>query len=437
MCWTHGRSRVLLCALQGRHAFAEWRRLGGFQQPGPFAPVWLPRHGLVKRLGQAGLAPLQERWETLNGRRAHPAPWAVSATVAPVAPEIFARDETRLDALGRSLKPLGGLSTHDAACGAGKRGGLFALPRQRCSRRAWRKDVHAQWRVDMLDFLQGRSAPSLLLFALGSFSVPFFETGTDRNLWWGSRDRENTSSCLAHVFSRHREKLDALICLGTGKKQARHLMRMVRLGDGVGVRVSLTTSGDPPMLALGDVAHLQARRGEREMAFRLLKEELGLSHGWSSTQELILVQLWVVRIRAHLGGALRERIAQAQDGDPCDVSVPVSGDGLPRRCRPSSLPLEQLMQAGHHLGLLRANPRLERDVPQGALSWSQPAPPDVLRPRPGRALPRPRRRASPPATRVGGYQVQRQRRQASTQAQAIRAAQAKTSQVDQLPMAVT
>src|SRR5581483_6590747 len=97
VCWTHGRSRVLLCALQGRHAFAEWRRLGGFQQPGPFAPVWLPRHGLVKRLGQAGLAPLQERWETLNGRRAHPAPWAVSATVAPVAPETFARDETRLD----------------------------------------------------------------------------------------------------------------------------------------------------------------------------------------------------------------------------------------------------------------------------------------------------------------------------------------------------
>jgi len=36
-------------------------------------------------------------------------------------------DETRLDAVGRYLKPLRGLSAHDSACFAGKLVGLFDL----------------------------------------------------------------------------------------------------------------------------------------------------------------------------------------------------------------------------------------------------------------------------------------------------------------------
>jgi hypothetical protein len=39
---------------------ADWRRLLGLQPVGPFAAVWLTRNGLVKRLLQAGLVPLQE-----------------------------------------------------------------------------------------------------------------------------------------------------------------------------------------------------------------------------------------------------------------------------------------------------------------------------------------------------------------------------------------
>jgi hypothetical protein len=56
------------------------------------------------------------------------------------------------------------------------------------------------------------------------------------------------------------------------------------------------------------------------------------------------------------------------------------------------------------------------------------APPDLPSQRPGRALAAPRARAPKPTTRVCGYQVQRQRRQVSKQAKAIRAAQAKAAQ---------
>lgn len=65
----------------------------------------------------------------------------------------------------------------------------------------------------------------------------------------------------------------------------------------------LTNVCDPQVLSLTEVAQVSARRWDIEMAFRLLKEYLGMSHWWSSKQELILVQIWVVLLLAHLGYA--------------------------------------------------------------------------------------------------------------------------------------
>lgn len=245
---------MLLCALPGMHSFADWRCLLGLQVVGPFAPVWLTRNGLVKRLLQAGLAPLQDLWEMINRRLAHTGPWAISAGLAAFASDIFSLDETHLDTIGRYLKPLRGLNTNDAACFAGKLVGLFDLRRQRWSQPGWCKDVHENCRVDMLDFLQGLLTGSFLLFDLGYFSFRFFDTLTQRKVRWMSHYRENTSYSIAHVFSRHCEKLDVLIWLGTGQKQARHPMRLVRLGNGIGVRMYLTNVCDPQMLSLGEVA---------------------------------------------------------------------------------------------------------------------------------------------------------------------------------------
>ena len=155
------------------HSFADWRRLLGLQPVGPFVPVWLTRTGLVKRLLQAGLIPLQELWEVINARLAHIGSQAVPATLAAFATDILCLDETRLDAVGRYLKPLRGLSAHDSACFAGKLVGLLDLRAQRWLRLEWREAVHENCRVDMLDFLRGLSVGSLLLFDLGYFSGLF------------------------------------------------------------------------------------------------------------------------------------------------------------------------------------------------------------------------------------------------------------------------
>lgn len=128
---------------------------------GSFAPVWLTRNGLVKRLLQAGLVPLQEIWEAVNAPLARTCSQAVSTTLASFASSIPGLDETRLDAVGRYLKPLRSLNAHDPACCAGKLVGLFDLRAQRWARLEWREDVHENCRVDMLDFLQGRSVGSL------------------------------------------------------------------------------------------------------------------------------------------------------------------------------------------------------------------------------------------------------------------------------------
>jgi len=153
-----------------------------------------------------------------------------------------------------------------------------------------------------------------------------------------------------------------------------------------------------------------------------------MSHWWSSKQELILVQIWVVLILSHFVYALRERIAMAANCEPCEVSVPLLVELLPKLCSNSDLQLERLVQESRQLGLVRANPRLAFIIPQVELSCYQSAAPDLPRQRPGRAEASPRRRAPKPASRKSGYPVQRQRRQASKQTRAIRAAQAKAVQ---------
>ncbi len=66
-------------------------------------------------------------WEVVNARLALTGSRAAPAPLAAFAPDILCLDETRLDAVGRYLKPLRGLSAHDPACTAFKLVGLFDL----------------------------------------------------------------------------------------------------------------------------------------------------------------------------------------------------------------------------------------------------------------------------------------------------------------------
>ena len=199
----------------------------------------------------------------------------------------------------------------------------------------------------------------------------------------------------------------------------------------------LTNVCDPQLLSLGEVAQLYARRWDIEMAFRLLKDYLGMSHWWSSKQELILVQIWVVLYLSHIVYALRERIAMAANCEPCEVSVPLLVEVLPKLCSNSDLQLERLVQEGRQLGLLRASPRLALIIPQVELSCYQSAPPELPRQRPGRPPAAPRGRAPKPTSRKIGLSCAATEASSVQRDQGDQAAQAKASKAAQPPTGVT
>src|SRR5215471_13550569 len=128
-----------------------------------------------------------------------------------------------------------------------------------------------------------------------------------------------------------------------------------------------------------------------------------MSHWWSSKQELILVQIWVVLLLAQLVYApLVNALPGPQPVIPKIVSLPLLVDRLPRLSSSSACQLEQLVQSGRKSGLLRTSPRLILNVPRVELSCYQPAPPDLPRQRPGRAPAAPRKREPKPDKRVCG-----------------------------------
>jgi hypothetical protein len=206
--------------------------------------------------------------------------------------------------------------------------GLFDLRAPQWLRIQFRDDVLANCKVGVLLLLDGVAPGSLILADLGYFSFPWFDYLTNQGYWWISRLRERTSLRVAHVFSQHGETLDALIWLGAHRAdRPAHLVRLVQFRHGAHLHRYLTNVTDPRMLSLLDIARLYARRWDSELAFKLLKRELGLHLWWAATPVLVLQQLVAALILAHVLHALQLEIA-AQAQRKC----------AQRTCSPPSVP---------------------------------------------------------------------------------------------------
>lgn len=375
--WPQLWGSLLLCTLGGMDSFADWRRFLGTESVGSFPPVWLSSNALVKRLLQAGLSPLEDLWALRSGRMAGE---LAPSTLAPFASRLLCLDETKLDRLARHLKPLRDLPSKDSALFAGKLLGLFDLRAQRWLWLEWREKMAENSLVDLMAFLEALTKGTLVLFDLGYFAFWLFDTLTDRGIWWISRYRENTSYQIVHTFYRHQEVLDALVWLGTRTQHTGHLVRLVRFGDGVKIRMYLTNVTDPCLLSLAEIPQWYARRWDIELAFRLLKDYLDMRHFWSSKPELVKVQIWVVLLLSQSVMALREQLARAAGCDLFDISVPLLIEHLPA-CSTKPAPLlETLLAQGHQLGIVRPATRLSLclEVPQLSLEQYLPTPPNLV-----------------------------------------------------------
>lgn len=358
LSWSHLWFQLIFGVLTGMDNYQDLRRKVAGEPLGPFACITITDDGIIKRLRQAGLAPLQELLAHLSQRLGHLLASQCPCPLAPFASEIMALDETTWDAVQRHLPALRALPTGDVGLMGGKMAGRFNLRTQLWDLVQFRDNPVGNCKLDCCSLVQGLPLNTLLLFDLGYFSFAFFDYLTQMHFWFISRLREDVQYQIAHTFYRQDGTLDALVWLGaTGRNSSRSasLVRLIRFWDGKQMCSYLTNQTDPQKLSLPDIARLYARRWDIELAFLTLKEHLGLHHWWSGIDVLRKQQALIVLIVAQLLNATRLLIAAEQGCDPFEVSFPLLVKYLPKHLKEH--PVVWAIQHGHAYDLFRPSSR--------------------------------------------------------------------------------
>jgi len=304
-----------------------------------------------------------------------------TTALATFAREIVALDESTLDAIHRHRKQLRHLDTSGSALLAGKIAGLWDVRRQRWFRLQFRADVLAHCANDLQTLVQGLPLGSLILEDLGYFGFPWLDWLTDAGYWYVSRLKDKTSYKLLHTFIEDEAQglLDAVIYLGAYRSdQAAHAVRLIQFRRDNHLYCYITNVLDPQMLPFHDVVQLYARRWDIELVFLLLKEHFGLHIWWSSKQDLMLCQLWIALILAHLLIRLRFQVAEAASVSYFDISIPILLDLLRRFSQTSTPLVSRLAESGRFLKLIRSHSRIRSQTPIIIFSDIKPLPPDLL-----------------------------------------------------------
>jgi len=352
---------------QAPHLSTIWRTLC-LETTGSYAVVQVSYEAVRKRLLAAGTAPLQRLFETISQalaqrNRSQP-PSAL--TLAPFASQIVALDETTLDHLQRLTQDLRAVPDGDPHRIPGKVAGLFDLRLQQWLRVQFRADVLAGCNTGILLLLEALAPGSLILADLGYFGFPWFDYLTDQGFFWVSRLKAKTTYEITEVlaYDDHSGTLDALVWLGTYRAdRAAHAVRLLIFSfHGIQYRY-LTNVLDPQLLSMQEIAQLYSRRWDIELAFKLLKCELGLHLWWGARPEVVLIQLWLALILAQVLHALQAHVAMQAEVEPFDVSMHLLVELLGTMPAGSTPVIERLVQQGRFLGLIRPSTRMQVVVP--------------------------------------------------------------------------
>ncbi len=138
---------------------------------------------------------------------------------------------------------------------------------------------------------------------------------------------------------------------------------------------------DPAVLSIGDIARLYARRWDIELAFRELKEHLGLRLLWSAKLGVIYQQVWASLILAQLLHALQVELAARAEVDPFDVSLALLTRYVPRLLARGEDPMAFLLTYGRAMGVIRPSTRRHIIAPVVPLQEVSYPPPELIKPR--------------------------------------------------------
>ena len=369
---------LLVCVLHGFSSYLSlWRVLSG-------VGLWaFPRsaitdQALYARLARDGTGPLERVFAHISTLLADRLAPYTATTLAPFATAVYALDETTLDQVARLLPALREVPAKTAVL-PGKLAGLFDLRRQQWARVEYIEHPQQNEKVAARGLVAGLAAGSLILADLGYFAFQWFDDLTAAGLWWVSRLRSKTSVTVIHTLYACGDTLDAIVWLGAHRAdQAKYAVRLVQFQHGGTMYRYVTNVLDPTVLPMAEIARLYARRWDIELAFKLVKQHLGLHLLWGAKPVMVLQQVWAVLIIAQVLQALRVEIAGQAGVDPYEVSLPLLVQYLPYFAYRGLDPVQVFVEQGRALRLIRPSTRTEITAPLISPADLTPLPPDLV-----------------------------------------------------------
>lgn len=255
-------------------------------------------------------------------------------SLASFAAGVYALDDSTLDTVARTLPALRDVPAGDDQLLPGKLSVVFDVRRQLFHSVLPTELPHQNVRVAAADLVRTLPVGSLVLVDLGYFSFPWFDDLVDEGYHFVSKLRAKTTYTVGHVLCEQDGLRDELVWLGAHRAdRAKHRVRLITVTIGKQTHRYVTTVLDPLLLPVADVVDLYFRRWDIELAFKLIKQELGLHLLWSAKWELILTQVWGVLLIAQIASSLRNQIAARAKISLFDVSLPLLLRDLPLLAR--------------------------------------------------------------------------------------------------------
>jgi Transposase DDE domain len=376
---------LLVCVLRGFTSYqALWRLLSQRQ-------LWFyPRfpvsdQAVYNRLAQDGTAPLEQVFAHLTTvLQARLAPYA-QTSLAAFATAVVALDETTLDPIARLLPALRTAARGAAILLPGKLSGVFDVRLQQWRTVRYQAAPYQNEKVAASTLVAALAPGTLVLADLGYFGFAWFDALTTQGLYWLSRLRAKTSYRVLHTYYDQDGIFDGLVWLGAHRAdRAAHAVRLVRFTLGATTYSYVTNVLDPCVFPLAEIAAVYARRWDIELAFKLIKQHLGLHLLWAAQTTLVLQQVWAVLIISQVLQALRLEIAGRAGVEPDEVSMALLVEYAPQFAYEGHDPVALIVATGRQYGFIRPSRRLRRTAPTIPLDHLAPLPPDLALTRPPR-----------------------------------------------------
>jgi hypothetical protein len=287
------------------------------------------------------------------------------ASLASFAKAVVAVDAMTLDPVVRQLPLLQNGRPVPGSNLPGKLATRFDLRLQQWQRVEYVADAHENDKVRAQSLVEDLPRGSLILADLGYFAFAWFDWLTEKGHFWISRIREKTTYEVIHVFYAEGETRDELVWLGKYRAdRAAHAVRLVQFRAGGNLVRYLTNVRDPAVLPMKEIARLYARRWDVELAFKLVKRELGLHLLWSSKLEIILSQVWAVLLISQILQGIRKEVAARAEVDVFEVSMPLLVEAVVRFAERGIDPIEAVVERGRFARIIRPSRRLKIRAPE-------------------------------------------------------------------------